>query len=175
MAKRTSQRAQAAHPAPGTKRPRTPLAGAYGHPIHPILVTVPIGAWTSSVVLDVVTLTSGDQGGFPRASAWLLGIGLVGAVLAAVWGAIDFTTLPRGTAARRTGVTHMALNLVALAVFLVSLGLRRADGLDELGTLPFVLSLVGLGIVGASGWLGGKLSYHYGVRVADERIQAEGF
>lgn len=160
------------HPA---KRPRTALAGAYGHPVHPILVTVPIGAWTSSVVLDIVALSSGDPGGLARASAWLIGIGAVGAVLAAAWGAIDLTTLPRRTRVRRVGVTHAVLNGVALLVFLVDLGLRRRDGLDEVGALPVVLSLVGLGLVGASGWLGGKLAYTYGVRVADEGTQADGY
>jgi hypothetical protein len=40
------------------KQPRSPLAGAYGHPVHPILVTIPIGAWTSSIVLDIVAFTS---------------------------------------------------------------------------------------------------------------------
>jgi uncharacterized membrane protein len=157
------------------KQPRSPLAGAYGHPVHPILVTIPIGAWTSSIILDLVAFSSDDPAGLALASAWLLGIGAVGAVLAAIWGAIDLSTLAPGTAARRTGITHAVLNVTALVVFLVDLALRRSQGLDDVGTLPFVLSLVGIAIVGASGWLGGKLAYHYGVRVADEGTQAEGF
>jgi uncharacterized membrane protein len=157
------------------KQPRSPLAGAYGHPVHPILVTIPIGAWTSSIVLDIVAFTSDDPAGLALASAWLLGIGAVGAVLAAIWGAIDLSTLAAGTAARRTGITHAVLNVSALVVFLVDLAVRRSQGLDDVGTLPFVLSLVGIALVGASGFLGGRLAYHYGVRVADEATQAEGF
>src|SRR5689334_10616192 len=101
-------------PLPG-KRPRSPLAGSYGHPIHPILVTVPIGAWTASVVLDVVSMASDDTG-LARASTWLIGIGLVGALLAAVWGVMDLTTLPKGSRARAVGVTHAVLNSVAIVV-----------------------------------------------------------
>lgn len=157
------------------KRPRTPIAGSYGHPVHPILVTIPIGAWTSSIVLDLVAMTSDDPGGLAEASAWLIGIGLVGAVLAAVWGAIDLSTLPRRTPVRKVGVTHALLNSAALVVFLVSLLLRRGDGFDDVGVVPFVLSLVGIALVGASGFLGGKLAYTYGVRVADEQTQSEGF
>ena len=161
-------------PLPG-KRPRSPLAGSYGHPIHPILVTVPIGAWTASVVLDVVSMASDDTG-LARASTWLIGIGLVGALLAAVWGVMDLTTLPKGSRARAVGVTHAVLNSVAIVVFLVDLLIRRQrDPGEDVGVLPFVVSVVGLGIVGASGYLGGKLSYTYGVRVADEGKQAEGF
>jgi uncharacterized membrane protein len=167
--------ARQAGPPESTKRPRSALAGSYGHPVHPILVTIPIGAWTSSIVLDIVAMASDDPDGLPRASAWLLGIGLVGAVLAAIWGSIDLSTIPANTVARRTGLTHATLNSVALVLFLVSLLLRRSQGLDDVGTLPFLLSVLGLVVLGVSGWLGGRLAYRYGMRVADEATQAEGF
>jgi uncharacterized membrane protein len=96
------------------KEPRSVLAGPYGHPFHPVMVTVPIGAWISSVVLDVVAL-AGDNTALAEASLWLIGIGIVGALVAAVLGLLDLSTIPRGTKAFRTGVTHMGLNLVAVA------------------------------------------------------------
>jgi uncharacterized membrane protein len=71
------------------KRPRTGIAGPYGHPFHPVLVTVPIGAWVASVV-------------FAEGAYWLIGIGIIGAVLAAIFGLMDLLAIPRGTAAFRT-------------------------------------------------------------------------
>ena len=157
------------------KRPRSGAAGLYGHPIHPILVTVPIGAWISSLVFDVAAKVGSRPDTFATGSAWLIGIGLVGAVLAGVFGAIDFSTLARGTKAYTTGLTHLAINVVVLVLYIVNLVVRGSGGYEDVSTVAIILSVVGLGLLGASGWLGGKLAYHYGVRVADEATQAEGF
>lgn len=156
------------------KQPRSIVAGPYGHPFHPVMVTVPIGAWVSSVVLDIVALAS-DNAALAEASLWLIGIGIVGALVAAVLGLLDLSTIPRGTKAFSTGITHMVLNLVAVGLFAASFAVRYGYGTDSVPTSGFVLSLVAVAILGASGWLGGKLAYHYGVRVADEQTQAEGF
>ena len=68
----------AGHERPGpAKRPLTPLAGPYGHPFHPILVTVPIGAWTLSLVFDLVSRWSGEPEVFVKASFWLMGAGIL--------------------------------------------------------------------------------------------------
>ena len=58
---------------------------------------------------------------------------------------------------------------------IVNLVVRGTGGYTDISTTALILSVVGLGLLGASGWLGGKLAYHYGVRVADEGAQAEGF
>jgi uncharacterized membrane protein len=156
------------------KQPRTPLAGPYGHPFHPVMVTIPIGAWVSSIVLDVVSMSS-DNAALAEGSMWLVGIGILGALVAALLGLMDLSTIERGTKAFKTGITHMLLNLVAVTLFAISWWIRYDSGADEVPTFAFVFSLVGAAILGASGWLGGKLAYHYGVRVADEHTQAEGF
>jgi uncharacterized membrane protein len=157
------------------KRPRTPLAGLYGHPIHPILVTIPIGAWTASLAFDLAAELGDEPAAFAKGSTWLIGIGLVGALLAVVWGAIDFSTIAKGTRAYTTGLTHLAINLVVVALYVVNFVIRRGQGYDDVSTGVLVLSVVALALLGVSGWLGGKLAYHYGVRVADEGTQAEGF
>lgn len=157
------------------KAPRSVLQGLYGHPVHPILVTIPIGAWTASLVFDVIALTADDPAPFATGSAWLIGIGAVGAVLAAVTGGLDWKMIPRGTAAWKTGLIHMLLNIGVLALYLVNLAVRRSQGLDDVSVSALVMSVVGLAVLGGSGWLGGKLAYRYGVRVADETTQAEGF
>jgi uncharacterized membrane protein len=157
------------------KRPRSVLAGPYGHPFHPILVTVPIGAWIASLVFDVVALTGDREATFAEGAFWLLVIGIVGAVLAALFGLMDLLTIPSGTRAHTTALAHMALNTVALVVFAIDALLRWTQGRDDVTGTQLALTVLGLLIVSASGWLGGKLSYHYGVRVADEQTQSEGF
>lgn len=157
------------------KRPRTVAAGPYGHPFHPILVTIPIGAWVSSFVFDIASQTADEGGDFTRPATWLIGIGLVGAILAAVVGLHDLSLISRGTKAFATGVAHLTLNVVVVVVFAVSFALRQGADDGDVGAFPIVLSAVALLLLGASGWLGGKLAYHYGVRVADEATQAEGF
>jgi uncharacterized membrane protein len=157
------------------KRPRTALAGPYGHPFHPVLVTIPIGAWTASIIFDVVALFADDREAFVRGSLWLVGIGVIGALMAAVFGVMDFLTLTSGTKARRTAVVHMTLNLTVIALFIVSFVIRANSGYDVLSIPAFVVSLIAYALVTVSGYIGGILAYHYGVRVADEATQAEGF
>jgi len=156
------------------KRPRTALAGPYGHPFHPIFVTIPIGAWFASLVFDLVALNSDREAVFAEGAFWLLVIGIAGAVVAALFGLMDFLTIPSGTRAHTTALTHMALNTLAIVVFAVDV-LLRWDGRDEATGGRLALTVLGLLVVGASGALGGMLSYHYGVRVADEQTQSTGF
>lgn len=155
------------------KRPRTPLAGPYGHPFHAMLVTVPIGAWTGAIVFDLVSFLAEDAEPFVRGAMWLVGIGVLGALFAAVFGLLDLSVLTRGTKARRIALTHMTLNITAVALFAVSFLLRLNAPADEPAVAGFVVALLGYAAVGASGFLGGELTYRYGVRVADEETQAE--
>ncbi|MEU0090693.1 DUF2231 domain-containing protein [Kribbella sp. NPDC006257] len=158
------------------KQPKNVLAGPYGHPFHPVLVTVPIGAWVAALVFDIVSLASNEEEStFAEGAYWLIGIGIVGAVLAAVFGLLDLLAIPRGTRAFTTGLTHMTLNLIVVVLFVVNFIIRAAQDYEEATVLGFVLTLIALAILGASGWLGGKLAYTYGVRVADETTQNKGF
>ncbi|WP_261163812.1 DUF2231 domain-containing protein [Microbacterium sp. Marseille-Q6965] len=155
------------------KHPRTPLAGPYGHPFHAMLITIPIGAWTASIVFDILALVTDDES-FAVGATWLIGIGLVGAVLAAVFGLLDLSNLAAGTKARRTGLAHLALNTAAMVLFLVSLLIRLGEP-EEPSVWGFVVSVIAFLIVGASGFLGGELAYRFGVRVADEGTQARAY
>jgi uncharacterized membrane protein len=69
----------------------------------------------------------------------------------------------------------MVLNLIVVGLFVVDFVVRAAQGYEETSVLGFVLTVVALGMLGASGWFGGKLAYRYGVRVAAEADQVEGF
>jgi uncharacterized membrane protein len=160
-----------------SKQPRSALAGSYGHPVHPILVTVPIGAWVCSLVFDLISYGSAEPRTWSVGAMWLVLFGAIGAALAAVWGVIDFLNLPKGTGAFNTGRIHAVLNSTALVIFIIDFIWRynSRDSWESTPVGPLILSIVGLAIVGASGFLGGRLAYHYGVRVADEGVQAEGF
>ncbi|MCU1499856.1 MAG: hypothetical protein JWM47_3809 [Acidimicrobiales bacterium] len=169
---------QDADPRPqAVRQPASVVAGPEGHPVHPILVTIPIGAFVSSLIFDIGRELSDDPATFARGAAWLLVIGIVGAVLAALFGLLDYRQIPAGTKAKATATLHMGLNSVALVLFAVSAWGRfdRFEPPWETPTWCIVLSVAGLVVLGASGYLGGKLAYHFGVRVAGPRRMAEGY
>src|SRR6476660_2930008 len=84
------------------------LAGPAGHPFHPFVVPVPIGAFVSSLIFDILTWTRAD--GLPYlvdGAFWRIGVGLVGALIAAAPGVLELRTIPRGASAFATAVTHL--------------------------------------------------------------------
>jgi uncharacterized membrane protein len=160
------------------KDPVTPIAGPYGHPFHPIFVTIPIGAWICALIFDIASRVK-DNGSptLVDAAYWLIGIGIIGALVAAIFGLLDLLSIPRRTRAFATGLTHMSLNLIVVALFVVNFIWRHNDHLDlaKVRVGQLVLSAVAVAILAVSGWLGGTLAYHFGVRVADQTTQADGF
>ena len=157
------------------KRPATILAGPYGHPFHPLLVAIPIGVWVAAFVFDLASFWSERPQDFTRGAQWLVAIGLIGALVAACAGLLDLSRLTRGTKARRTALIHMSLNLIVVALFFVSFLIRLNADKESASALGFVFSLIGLLVLGASGYLGGELVFRLGVRVADETTQQEGY
>ena len=160
------------------KRPvSASLAGPYGHPFHPMLVTVPIGAWVTSLVFDIASHVVHRPGFLTQSSQWLIAVGVIGALLAAMVGFLDLFAIPAGTPAFRTALVHMTLNLLVTAAYAVNFlwrhGVHTGDG--SVGTGQLALSALSVAALGVSGFLGGKLAYRYGVRVADETTQAEGY
>ena len=157
------------------KRPASALAGPYGHPFHPMLIPIPIGAWTALLFLDIASRNADNPGGYTDAATVVLGVGLVGAVLAAIFGFMDYGQIQKGTKAARVATAHMIGNLVAIGVFGASFLARLGAEQDRVPMGLVLVTVVGLGILGFTGFLGGLLAYHYGVRVADERTQAPAF
>lgn len=156
------------------KQPLTIAAGPYGHPFHPALVTLPIGAWICSLLFDIGSRSAQQPFIYSRGAYWLILIGIVGAIGAALFGVLDLLTVPRGTPAFRTGLVHAALNDAVLIAFVVSFVIRRDSEFGETSTGLIALSIAALAVLTVSGWLGGKLAYRYGVRVAREADQADG-
>ncbi len=139
---------------------RTPASIA-GHPIHPMLVALPIGLWIFSLVCDLVHAGGSANPAWPTVALYTMGGGIAGALLAALPGLIDLLSLPPGP--RKTAIAHMTINLVVVALYAVNLWLRLPAP-DNPGGLVW-LSLLSVGLLAISGWLGGKMVYVYGVAV----------
>jgi nitrite reductase/ring-hydroxylating ferredoxin subunit/uncharacterized membrane protein len=136
-----------------SRRVRDVLHGVWlGHPLHPALVQVPLGAWLSAAVLDVLP---GQQ----TAATTLVAVGTASAVPAAAAGSNDWASLSREQ--RRVGLVHAAANTVALALYGASLA-ARLRGRHTTGRR---LGYLGLAVAGASAYLGGHLSYALGAGV----------
>ncbi|PZT71755.1 MULTISPECIES: DUF2231 domain-containing protein [unclassified Streptomyces] len=153
------------------------LAGPYGHPFHPMLVTVPLGAWTGSLVFDIASRFADDPAFLARGSMWLIAVGVIGALAAALVGCLDLFAVPTGTRAFRVALLHMTLNVLATAAYTGNFLWRHAGSgpVGRVGAGQLALAAVSFAVLGAGGWLGGRLAFRYGVRVADEAVQAEGF
>ena len=138
-----------------------------GHPLHPVLTDIPVGAWTAAVVLDTMEASSGSRG-MAKAADTAVALGVAGAVGSAVTGITDW--MHTVGESRRTGFTHALLNTVALTFFIGSMAARagRSRGLGR------TLALLGYSIAGASAYLGGDLVYRQkiGVNHAPEELEA---
>jgi uncharacterized membrane protein len=131
------------------------------HPIHPILVVFPIGLWVFSFVCDLAYAASGHASWYDAAFYAMAG-GIIGGVAAAIPGLIDLLSI-NTPIVRRMGITHMLLNICAVALFSINLFLRTQMGAGSVA--PVLLSVIGLFLILMSGWLGGQMVYVYGVGV----------
>lgn len=137
-------------------------AKLFGHAIHPILIVFPLGLLASAVVFDVVGLISGG-GSFYVVSYWMLVGGLIGGVLAAPFGWIDWFAIPSKTRAKTVGFAHGLVMGLTLLLFFASWWLRAPAA--EPTTAAIALSLVGAAVALIGGWLGGELVERLGVGV----------
>ena len=97
-----------------------------GHAIHPMLITLPLGLLGTAVVFDIIRAFT-DDADFAVASFYLLAAGIIGGLLAALFGLIDWLAIPAGTRAKRVGLWHGAGNVVVVVLFAVSWLLRRGQ------------------------------------------------
>ena len=141
------------------------------HPIHPMLVPFPIALWIFSLVCDLVyALGWGGTVWDDMAFYSMIG-GVLGALLAAIPGYVDYRSVS-DPQVKKIGRWHMGINLFIVAMFAINLWLRT--GSRPGAVLPIILSLVGITLLGVSGWLGGELVYVHGVAVEPhEKLSAE--
>jgi uncharacterized membrane protein len=131
-----------------------------------MLVAIPIGLWIFSFVCDLAVVFGSTNPAWPTVALYTMAGGVVGALLAAIPGLIDLLSLPAHP--RKTAIAHMSINLTVVALYVVNLWVRW-DAPGATG-LPFWLSLIAIGLLVVSGWLGGKMVYELGVAVDDRAL-----
>ncbi|MDF0676351.1 MAG: DUF2231 domain-containing protein [Nitrospira sp.] len=131
------------------------------HPIHPMLIPFPIALWIFSLVCDVIHMMGlGGEAWKDMALYTMIG-GLLGAFAAAIPGYIDYRSIA-DPAVKRVGFWHMVTNLSIVVLFAVNVLLRL---FSEAGSIPVILSVIAVTLLGVSGWLGGELVYVHGIAV----------
>lgn len=136
-----------------------------GHPVHQMLIVLPLGLLVGVIIFDVIhLLTGGEQ--WALVSYWLIPAGVLSGLLAAVFGLADWTKITSGTRARRIGALHGVGNVVVVLLFAGS-WLIRAGSITEPGALALALSFAGGALSLITGWLGGELVDRLGVGVDD--------
>ena len=139
-------------------------AAIAGHPIHPMLVPLPIGMIASAAISDLVAINGGGSF-WARASRLLLGGGLATGATAGVFGAIDFVTIQQ--ARRPEGWIHLGGNAAVLGLTAANLAVR-----GDRSRVPFaaaLLTFAAASLLLLTGWMGGELSYRHRVGVTDRR------
>ena len=144
---------------------RTPASIAR-HPIHPMLVSIPIGLWIFAVVCDLIFVLGSGASVWYTLGFYTMIAGLVGAVIAAIPGVIDMLSLS-GTP-KKLALTHMALNITVAVLFAVNIGVRLSG--QELAGLPLALSLIAITLLAVSGWVAGHMVYVHGVAVDTDPV-----
>ena len=141
-----------------------------GHPLHPAMVAIPIGAFTVTLVADILYCVTRNPGWGDTARYALL-VGVIGALAAAGLGLIDYFGVTMSEAGFRVARWHLWLNLTAVTLFALSLWLRfRA--LDGWSIAAFATSTVAFLVVSASGYLGGELVFKHKVGVLETDREA---
>jgi uncharacterized membrane protein len=137
-----------------------------GHPIHPMLIVLPLGLFICAVVFDALYMWRGSQI-FAGVGFWNISGGIIGGLLAAVFGFLDWLAIPSGTRAKRIGLLHGGSNVVVVLAFAL-VWLTRRDAVDLAPTTAmFTIEVAALGLGTVAGWLGGELVDRLAVGVDD--------
>lgn len=141
-------------------------AKLFGHAIHPIMIVYPLGLLSTAVIFDVIYLVTGNPT-WTTVSFWMIAAGIVGGLLAAVFGLIDYLNIPSGTRASRIGLLHGLTNVFVMILFIASWLLRR-NSPEVPSTAALALSFIGVAAALLGGWLGGELVERLGVGVTPD-------
>ncbi|HEX9962854.1 MAG TPA: DUF2231 domain-containing protein [Pyrinomonadaceae bacterium] len=141
-------------------------AKVLGHAAHQMLVVFPLGLLPVAVVFDIVAMFTKNDFWY-QLSFYMIAAGLIGGLVAAIPGLIDYLAIPSGTRAKRIGLLHGVGNLVVIALFALSWWLRYTDANHVPSNLAITLALLAVGLSLATAWLGGELVDRLGVGVDD--------
>ena len=142
-----------------------------GHPIHQMIIVVPLGLLATTATFDVIGAARRNRQ-MLRSSKYMLEAGLIGAAASAIPGAMDYWSIPSGTRAKRIGLLHGVGNLVVTALFLTS-WIKRRRNPARLSRAALVCSTTAAMTALVTGWLGGELVDRLGIGVHDDaNVQA---
>lgn len=134
-----------------------------GHPVHSMLIVFPLGLLSVAAIFDIIYV-SAQNGQWADVSYWMIAAGIIGGLIAAVFGFVDWLAIPEGTRAKYIGLIHGISNFVVVLLFIVSWFMRRPNPTGPPMT-AIVLGWIGIGIALFAGWLGGELVYRLNVGV----------
>jgi uncharacterized membrane protein len=137
-----------------------------GHPVHQMLIPIPAGLFIVGAVLDIVHAFT-ETPWIPTVSFWNIVIGVVAAVVAAVFGLIDYSKIPRDTRAKQVAMMHGIGNVTAVALFVIALVIRDDLPYNAANGTALALEVVAFALLGVTAWLGGELVDRLGVGVDD--------
>lgn len=136
----------------------------FGHPVHPMLIVYPLGLLSMAVVFDILYLVFGNRL-LPTASFYMIAAGVLGGLLAAIFGFIDWLALPNHSRAKNIGLWHGLGNVVVTLMFAGSWLVRRGNADFVPDSLALILSFAAAALALVTGWIGGELVYRLGVGV----------
>jgi uncharacterized membrane protein len=142
------------------------LKGLPGHPLHPPLTDVTVGAYTLATAAAVLSRLGVSEHNL--ATAWWLALvaGLIVTVPTALTGFVEWLSIEVGTPLWRTATLHLTAMLLATTMFAITAGAGHADYVDgSVGGGSLVLTLIGFGLLTAGGWIGGAIVFVHGMRV----------
>ena len=145
-------------------------AGMAGHPIHPMLVPFPIALWIFSLASDFIYLFGFGGPVWKDIALYTIVAGVGGGLAAAVPGYLDYRAITEPLTAK-IAERHMIINVSLVLLFSINVLLRLSTGPHAIA--PVVLSVVGVGGLVISGWLGGELVYVKGVAVQDQQLSSK--
>ncbi len=147
---------------------------ALNHPLHPMLVHLPVGLWVASLIFDALYLVNGNSF-FAVVSYYSILIGIVGALVAAPAGFAEYVDIPKNSPAKQMATVHFSLNILAIALYASNFFARSVSlfGAETVSGPQFLLTLVGITVLGIAGYFGGLLVYRYGVGLRLEEQKRE--
>lgn len=136
-----------------------------GHSVHQMLIVFPLGLLATALLFDLIALGK-DRPTFADAAEYMIAAGVIGGLVAAIFGLIDWLAVPSGTRAKRVGTLHGVGNVIVVVLFAIAWSLRLSRG-NMPGAATLTLEIIAVLLALVTGWLGGELVDRLGVGVED--------
>lgn len=136
-----------------------------GHSVHQMLIVFPLGLLATALLFDLIALGK-DRPTFADAAEYMIAVGVIGGLVAAIFGLIDWLAVPSGTRAKRVGTLHGVGNVIVVVLFAIAWSLRLSRG-NMPGAATLTLEIIAVLLALVTGWLGGELVDRLGVGVED--------